>query len=317
MTERFQDTGQGEGLSREELFTRTNGVLVAYAERSMPILYGMVRRGEGRQVLGGVPGRPEDEQLAIDAMGENMLVNVAREADLPYNIMGEHNHYTPLGQLEEEFRGRPHVVLPIDAFDNTSQYKRGLDTPPYTVVGAYHSSDGEPIGAIVGDIKNKIVYFTSGKGVFTRDLENGVTTEIFKSTRTSLKDDNATLATYLGSNEYSLPFFNTFRKLVEEMPPKAVLYPGGGAYIYALLASGAVDAYVMFDEPRTEIDPGLPLALTAGCTAVSVNPDGSFEEYRFNERRTHSDEVPLFIAAATPEVRDEIIRYYMASQSAS
>lgn len=306
-----------EQLSREQLTALTETVLNEYGVRSVAILHDMVRRGEGRQVLGSVPGRPEDEQLQIDTAGENILVNIARSHNnFPYNIMGEHNHYTPMHQIWEIFRNRPHVALPIDSFDNSSQYKRGLDTPPYTAVGAYHS-DKQPIGSIVGSIKEKILYIGLGGKVFMKDLDTEEVKEMRKSERTTIKDNNATIATYLGSNEYSILFFDHFRKLIEDMPPKGLLYAGGGAYIYALLAKGSVDAYVMFHEPRTEIDPGLPLALMAGCTAVSVNPDGSSEEYQFDEGRRHDDSVPLFIAACTPELRDEIIKYYVEGQKAA
>lgn len=300
-----------EILSRNELVERTNRVLTAYAEQSINVLRVMVRRGEGRQVLGSVVNRPEDEELQIDATGERILYLLVNEYRLPTFLLGEHNRY----QYINAERETPHVILPNDPFDNSSQYKRGLDTPPYTVLGAYHT-DGEPIGAVIGDIRDKRVYFAVNGETYVKDFENGETRPLKKSERTTLRDDNATLATYLGSNEYSLSFFRHFGKLIEDMPPKAVLYGGGGAYIYGLLASGAVDAYVMFDEPRTEIDPGVPLALVAGCTVVSVNPDGTFEDYQFDSNR-HDENVPLFIAACTPELRDEIIRYYVEGQKAA
>lgn len=300
--------GDKEALSRERLALMANKVLATYAVRSVEVLGDMVRRGQGRQVLGSVPQRPEDEQLGIDAIGENILGRVVEEERLPCFILGEHNKYRFVNASEET----PHIVLATDPFDNSSQFKRGLDTSPYAVTGAYHP-DGKPIGAVVADIKDERVYVAVGGQTYVRDLRTDETTPIRRSERKTIMDDNATLATYLGSNEYSLPFFRNFGKLIESMPSKAVLYGGGGAYIYGLFASGAVDAYVMFKEPRTEIDPGLPLALAAGCTAASVNPDGSFEDYRFDPNR-HDESVPLFIAACTPELRDEIIQYYVRAQ---
>jgi len=294
-----------EPLSRAELVAKTNSVLEAYGPRSIDVLRRMVRGGEGRHVLGSVMNRPEDEELQIDATGERILSLLVDEHRLPVLFLGEHNRYQYLNRTGDE----PYVVLPNDPFDNSSQYKRGLDTPPYTVLGAYHP-DGEPIGAVVGDIKDRKVYLAIGGQTYVRDLETEETKPIAKSERKTVLDDNATVATYLGSNRYSVPFFDRFKSMIEAMPPKAVLYGGGGAYIYALLATGAVDAYVMFDEPRTEIDPGLPLAVVAKCTVVSVNPDGSFEDYRFDPNR-HNGNVPFFIAACTPEIRDEIIGYYL------
>lgn len=295
----------GPENTRENLVNSTNRVLALYAERAMPTLREMVRSGQGKQVLGSVPNRPTDEQLGVDAIGENVLVNIVREQGLSAQILGEHVPY-------DYKRDNNYVTFAIDPFDNTSQYKLGLDTPPYTVTGAYYSN-GEPIGAIVGDIKDSKVYLAINGETYIRDLETGRTEPIRKSERKSLKEDGAVLATYLGEKEYSLPFFENFKSLIENMSDRGRLYAGGGAYIYALLASGAVDAYVMVDEPRTEIDPGAPIALAAGCGLWSVNEDGTFEEYKF-EPEKYGENVPLFIAAATSEVRDEIISNYLSSK---
>lgn len=307
------NSSRQEPLSRVELTNRANSVLVLFAEKSVQVLGAMIREGEGRHVLGSVPERPEDEQLGIDAIGENILGRAVERLGLPCLILGEHNQFRYVNASE----GTPHVILPTDPFDNSSEYKRGLDTPPYAVTGAYHQSDGEPIGAVVADLRNDIVYVAVGGQTHRRDLRTGKTEPIIKSKRTTLRDDNATLATYLGSKEYSLRFWEIFSGMIKAMPSKAKLYAGGGAFIYGLIAAGAVDAYVMFDEPRTEIDPGLPLALAAGCTVVSVNPDGSFEDYRFDPEQHREGRIPLFIAACTPEIRDQIIRYYLESQKNS
>ena len=82
--------------------------------------------------------------------------------------------------------------------------------------------------------------------------------------------------------------------------------------IYAYLASGKVDAYVMFDEPRCEIDPGFPIAKAGGCEIVTVEKDGSFQDYEFIPGKQFQ-RVPLLIAAATPELRDQLINYYVNS----
>ncbi len=145
---------------------------------------------------------------------------------------------------------------------------------------------------------------------------------IEKSERITLKNKESTLASFLGEKEYSLEFFKDFGVLVGDMHQKGYLYPGGGAFIYALLASGAIDAYVMRNEPLSEIIPGLPLALAAGCPIVSVHEDGTFEEFKFNpdeiiqNHKLYSEgSVPLFIAVARPEIRDEIIRYYLEAKA--
>lgn len=302
--------------TREQLVEEAGRVLLSYPQRAIPPLRDMVRKGEGKQVLGSVPGRPEDEQLQIDAAGEHILTSVIRGENIsPAFVFGEHNDY-PLGN------GESRIFFAIDSFDNTSQYKRGLDTPPYTVVGAY-DQDGNRLGAVIGDIKDRKAYMNINGENFLWDLESGERKKITKSERTTTKDSQITIATYLGSNEYSSNFMRYFSPMIEGMAPKGVLYGGGGSYIYGLMASGAVDAYVMFNEPYSEIFTGLPIALAAGCTAVGVNLEtGQIEELKFEPEKIKANPeiykngtVPLYIAAATPEIRDEIIKYYLEEKT--
>ena len=308
--------GPEQQPKREQLIEEAGRVLLSYAQKAIHPLRDMVRKGEGKQVLGSVPGRPEDEQLQIDAAGEHLLTNIIREEKIsPAFVFGEHNDY-PLGN------GASRLFFAIDSFDNTSQYKRGLDTPPYTVVGAY-DKDGNQLGAVIGDIKDRKAYMNINGENFLLDLEGGERKKITKSERTTIKDAEITIATYLGSNEYSREFLRFFGPMIEGMAPKGVLYGGGGSYIYGLMASGAVDAYVMFNEPYSEIFTGLPIALAAGCTAVGVNLEtGQIEELKFEPEKIKANPeiykngtVPLYIAAATPEIRDEIIRYYLEAKN--
>jgi fructose-1,6-bisphosphatase/inositol monophosphatase family enzyme len=360
------DVKKTEVLSKEELTSRANRVLLLYAEKAIYPLYDKVRRGEGKQVLSTTEeGRPGEELLDIDQTGENVLKAAIREAKLPAILISENSpepHVFGNGDSEK-------LYVFTDPFDNTSQYKRGLDTPPYTVVSIF-DKEGNPIGAVVGDIKDRKAYMSLGKEAFIIDIKDkiyevekhtkdtiafaekfigtGTALEeykerlkqfekefeekqqraehkrrpISKSERTTLRDKDSTLASYTGQNEYSSKFFQYFGKLKDNMHPKGILYGGGGAYIYGLLASGAVDAYVMFDEPMSEIIPGVPLALAAGCSVVSVNEDGSFEDFKFdpntlreNHKLYSEGSIPLFVAAATPEIRDEIIKYYLEAKS--
>jgi len=361
------DVRKTEVLSKEELINRAHKVLLFYAEGAIYPLYDKVRRGEGKQVLSrNEEGRPGEELLDIDQTGENVLKAVIRETRLPAILISENS---PEPQMFFGNGDSEKLYVFADPFDNTSQYKRGLDTPPYTVVGIF-DKEGNPIGAVVGDIKDRKAYMSLGNETFIIDIKDRISevekhtrdritfaekhigtnitlaeyrkrldqfekdfmekqqraehkrTIISKSERTTLKNRNSTLASFTGEKEYSEKFFKYFGKLRDDMHPKGILYGGGGAYIYGLLASGAVDAYVMFDEPMSEIIPGVPLALATGCSVVSVNEDGSFENFKFNpdalkeNHKLYSEgSIPLLVAAATPEVRDEVIKYYMEAKS--
>lgn len=425
-------TESPEVPARKELITKANKVLLLFAERAIPALRGEVREGKGRQVIASTQeGRPGEEQIGVDQPAENILKAAIREAQLPAIFISEGTpEPTEFGNgngSSEKF------YVYSDPFDNSSPYKRGLDIPPYTVCSIW-DKDGQPIGAVIGDIKDRKAYVSMGNETFMWDfekkplerqafsewetkslkdhirllekktqlisdnpdqikklseidrqlaelnkppqdnqerssesilaekewlekrtnlinespelqqfIENGKQIsdikekarknqeafsesqkqeperrKIMRSERTTLTDRESTLASFLGENEYSLEFFRDFKTLVKNMHRKGYLYPGGGAFIYGLLASGAIDAYVMRNEPLSEIIPGLPLALAAGCTVVAVNEDGTYQEFKFNpnalkeNHKLYSEgSVPLFIAAATPEIRDEIIKSYM------
>lgn len=376
-------------ISREELVSRANKVLLLFAERAIPALREEVRGAKGRQVVASTQeGRPGEELIGIDQPAENILKAAIREAMLPAILISEGTpEPTEFGNgATEKF------FVYSDPFDNSSPYKRGLDIPPYTVCSIW-DKDGQPIGAVVGDIKDRKAYVSMNGETFMWDLEkkpvekqafiekeNKLMSDIIKllerkislpsepleqqlqqlpeiekqltefkeriqknqvalaesqkkeperqkierSERITLTDQESTLASFLGENEYSLEFFGNFRALVKNMHRKGYLYPGGGAFIYGFLASGAVDAYVMHNEPFSEIIPGLPLALAAGCTVVAVNEDGTYEEFKFNPNELKANyklysegTVPLFIAAATPEIRNEIIKYYLEAKKAN
>lgn len=311
-TERYRGYSGSEqptpSSRREIILGRSDELVEDYARKIISMLRPPVRRGDGKEVFGDVEGRQDDEELVIDVYGERLLHHVIGAKDIPSRVLGEHSSYAVV-------TGRTQMFWAIDSFDNTSQYKRGLDTPVYSCLGGFSAGDLEPRASVVCNIKDNQYYIATSSGrLGLIDLENYQETPIERSKRASIKDKSFTLATYLGSNEYSLGFLRYFERMLQDMDPKGLLYGGGGSYIYALLASGAVDAYVMFKEPRGEIDPGLPLAIAAGCTVVSVDPEtGRYEPYRFAPNQ-YRGSVPFFIAAASPKVRDEIIQYYMESK---
>ena len=89
-----------------------------------------------------------------------------------------------------------------------------------------------------------------------------------------------------------------------------LIYPQGGSFIYAYLAAGLVDAYIMFDEPRSEIDSGFGMAKVTGCEIVGVNPDGTYENYKFLPGKQHG-KINFFIATNSPELRNALIKNYL------
>jgi len=311
---REQGTPQREPLSRSELATRAKQLVTDFAETIIPPLREQVRKGEGKQSLGSVPGREGEHLLGIDTPGQAVLINLLRERELPAYVLGEHS---PRNVMEF---GEPQMIIAIDPFDNSRQYKKGQDTSVYSVVSIY-GLNGKPLAGVVCDIKDRRSYVGFGGTNYLYDHEDRTEfRQLRPIPRTTITDDEASVATYLAEEPYRELFIAKFRELMKNM--KGIFYTGGGAYIYGLLASGAVDAYVMFDEPYSEILPGFTLARFAGLTVVSVNlEDGTYTDFRFDPslaadpERYASGTVPLFIAASTPELTEEIIGYYLRANN--
>ncbi|MEK7558866.1 MAG: hypothetical protein AAB521_01005 [Patescibacteria group bacterium] len=311
------ETGK-QGPTPEEIsIVRSKESLLVYALRVDQEIFPMVKNGEGKSYIGDVWGRPGEKQILLDAAGENLLTSIVRERRIPAMVFGEQNHY-PL------FEGRPHVVRYNDSLDNSSQYRRGKRTGVYSVTGDY-TPEGIPLGAVCVNIRDREATLTLGSDNYIIDLSDPELKHVRlpeAPRRKTFKDDeDLTIATFQGEKKYKLMFDRHFQQLVEALHPKAFIDSGGGSYIYSELASGTTDIYIMFNEPHSEILPGLPAALAAKCTVISVNQDGTYSDYRANpdflsspEEYSHGN-VPLFIASRTPELAEEAIGYYMRANN--
>lgn len=299
-----------ESLSNREIVQRTTDVLTEYGEESLKVMRPLIRKGMAKEVLGFVRNRPGEQMHLIDSVGEHLLANIARAHNLPSRVIGEQNTYYTAENQE------PAVDITNDSLDNTSPYIRGLDINPYTVAGAFDHKTGNPIGGVIVDIERNRIYRSSKKQNTVKDVETGEIKPLQISKRKDIGDPNITIASFISEKEYFEPFARNFGPMMEAFDRKGFLYPGGGSFIYALLASGAVDAYVMVGEPRSEIDPGLPFLLNGGGKAVSVDPEtGEKSPYKFDPEQTAAGSVPLFIAYAQEEIADQIVKLYLQGKN--
>lgn len=258
--------------------------------------------GKGREILGPVINRPEDVEIGIDRVGEGILENLLKKHDLKAEVFTE-----PDGR-DIKTGDNPEFYGSIDPFDGSVLYLRGFEHNWYSVL-SFFDRDRNPICCGVSDILNDKLYISDESGNYLMDIKTGERKEITHSKRKKLTEP-LVLASYLMSSQYSIKFLDIFGDLIKNMHSKALVYPQGGSFIYAFLAAGLVDAYVMFNEPRSEIDPGFMIAQKAGCPVVTIDVDGSHKDYEFLPGRQH-DKVDLLIAACTPELRDELISYYI------
>lgn len=258
--------------------------------------------GGGRQVLGDVINRPEDLEIGIDRVGEKILERLVKKYGVKVAIFSEPEARDIKNGNHPDYYGS------VDPFDGSMLYLRGFEHNWYSAL-SFFDKRRKPLYCGIADILNEKLYLSEEKGNYLFDLRTDQKKEIFPSRRKTLKEP-IVLASYLMSSQYSSKFLNIFEDLIRKLHSKAILYPQGGSFIYAFLAAGLVDAYVMFDEPRSEVDPGFVIAKNAGCQIVSVNSDGTCNDYEFIPARQH-DKVGLLVAAATSELRDALIKYYV------
>jgi len=281
---------------------KIKNLLIEYLRETTKEVRKRAVNGEGREILGEVINRPEDIEIGIDRVGEDILEGLLKKYDLKATIFSE-----PDGR-DIENGDDPDFYGSIDPFDGSVLYLRGFEQNWYSVL-SFYDKERKPIATGIADILNEKFYISDENGNYLLDLKIDQKKKISPSSRKTLSEP-IVLASYLMSSQYSSKFLDIFGDLIRGLHPKALLYPQGGSFIYAYLASGLVNAYVMFDEPRSEIDPGFPIAKKAGCSVVSVDSDGEYTDYQFIPGKQH-DKVDLLIAAATPEIRDELIKHYI------
>ncbi len=257
-------------------------------------------QGKGRQILGETINRPEDLEIGIDRVGEDILEKLLKKHEIKATIFSEPE--------DRDIKNGGEVYGSVDPFDGSMLYLRGFEHNWYTVL-SFFDKEKNPLCCGIADIVNEKYYITEEDGNYLVSMDSGKKKKVQPSARKKLTEP-IVLASYLMSSQYSPKFLDIYGDLIKNMHPKGLFYPHGGSYIYAFLASGLIDAYVMFNEPRSEIDPGFPIARKAGCQVVSVDSDGNYQDYQFVPGKQH-DKVDLLIAASTSQLRDKLIKHYV------
>ena len=276
-------------------------LLLEYLRETANAIKDSAAQGRGKKILGPVIDRPDDVEIEIDRVGEVILKELLEKYGQSATVFSEPENGDIVVGEHPDFYGA------LDPFDNSVLFLRGFQHNWYTALSFFDEKGGFLCGGI-GDILSEKAYIYDGDNGFLLDLKSNKKTPLSPSLKKTLKEP-IVLASYLMSSYYSSKFLDVFGSLVRSMHLRALLYPFGGAHIYGHLAAGQVDAYIMLDEPRSEIDPGFAIAKAAGCQIGEVDKEGNWKDYEFIPGKQH-DKIPLFIAAATIELRDEIISYY-------
>ncbi len=267
----------------------------------------LAKQGKGTEVLGAVPGRPETEDLEIglDRICEEMLESSLRNTGLRIDVYSEHGCRKIGGD------GPLQYLAASDPFDGSGLFRRGLPAEWWSVV-TFYDLDGTPIAGGAVDVLRKEIYLAGRDGATLISLEGETHTPICPATKTAL-DDTTVIAAYLMDPSYLTGWVGRMKGMWDRFPGMRI-WPNGGSCIYPWIARGLVHAYVMFNEPRSEIDPGLAFAWAAGYPAFSVQEDGTLQPYRFVPDE-QAKRVPLFIAACTTELAENIAMVIKSGES--
>ena len=271
--------------------------------REVPRLSG----GEGRAVLGPVAGRAEveDVEIGLDRYSEDLLQRWLEECDVDVELYSEHSRRRIGG------RGSAPYLITCDPFDGSGHFMRGLPAEWWSVLTVWRAEEEGPSPVMAGavDINRRDLYMATDSAVTVESLYGGEARDVRPSAAKALSDESI-IAAYLMSPSFVRYWTRRSAGLLtilEEESPRARLWTDGGACSYPWLARGLTHAYVMYDEPRTEIDPGLGFASACSLGVFSVSESGELADYRFEPERS-SERVPWLIAACTRDLAAEIAR---------
>lgn len=153
----------------KSLSTKIEKVLKDYLFQTTEKVRQRAEKGYGKRVIGKVRGRPEDEEISIDKVGEDILERLLEKYKLPVLVFFEHR---VLGKRKPEFFGA------LDPFDGSKLFQRGFEHMWYTALSFYRI-DGEPIATGIADILNEKFYLNLSKENYLFSLKDGQKTRIF------------------------------------------------------------------------------------------------------------------------------------------
>lgn len=233
------------------------------------------RRGYGRKIVGPVRGRPHDEKLSIDSVAELKLKEMLEESGIKAKVFSEHDEI-----FKPQAVGEFDVYAVCDPFDGTTLYKNGIPHMWYSAI-AFFGKDCKPICAGVSEIMADRIYITKNGKSYVKFLDNEEERELKPSRKKSLNDE-IVFASFALKPKRLEGFEKKISPVIKaSAKPKSLVYLNGGPSLFAYLAGGNIDAYLIESEPRLEIDSGYQIALNAGCRVSQIKSDGSLEPYNF------------------------------------
>ena len=166
-------------------------LLIEYLEKTTQKVREMADNGHGRKILGEVINRPDDIDIEIDKVGEDILEDLLKKYKIKATIFSEPE--------ARDIKNGNHLYGSIDPFDGSILFLKGLKQNWYTALSFYNKKR-EPLGTGISDILNGKFYISKGKENYS--LNSRHKRPIVKSKKTKLTEP-IVLASYLMSSQYS------------------------------------------------------------------------------------------------------------------
>ena len=122
--------------------------------------------GKGKEILGDVINRPEDVEIGIDRVGEEVLKNLLKKYKIKATVYSE-----PDGR-DIKTGKNTEVYGSIDPFDGSVLYLRGFEHNWYSVL-SFFDKKRKPICGGVSDILNEKLFISDGNKNYVFDLKTG------------------------------------------------------------------------------------------------------------------------------------------------
>jgi len=299
--------------------------LDGYLREVVDLVWRIRTQDTGRRVLGLVAGRPESEdvEIGIDRLCEDLLEKWLKTSVARIDLHSEHSLRRIGGSAGsssplrgEAFgpatgpkgEGVPRYLVTCDPFDGSGHFMRGIPGEWWSVLTFWDAATLTPVLAGAADIGRRELYVAGADGVTLESLLTGEKQQVRPAQHTALSD-RSVVSAYLMAPAYIAVWTHRaagLLRVLRERYPKARVWTDGGACSYPWLARGITHAYIMFNEPRSEIDPGLGFVWAANLGVYSVSDDGALTDYRFVPGES-SGRVPWLIAACTRSLAEDIV----------
>lgn len=262
-----------------------------YAKEIRPIVISLAKAGGGQEILGAVRDRPteEDVHVEVDRICEERFAKWCssfESKELRVRIISEHH---PEGYGAKN----PNVICYLDPFDGTDQYVRGIWEAWYSVFSFTTPAKQALAGGCLDFIAG--ILYTANvpqKRVVRRFLDTGEELEV-SSLREVELTGKSVVASYKGKWKYLGPWFRMVEDYFDQERLAGIThYSWGGSFVYALLTSGVLSAYIMTREPTDEIRPGWAFVAAADLCLCSATEAGILRMFQWSQK----SRVTFFIA---------------------